>query len=119
MFSIDEESFYLSRVDQNQSMDTSQLSGNIFKQNNSGFHYGDLNSSVQSVGEDASFYKGSHRQSFDFTFSNLASSEQMGLHKLKEAFQCYLKKEEVKFSYLIFTLFFQLFFFYLVNLTKP
>jgi nuclear pore complex protein Nup133 len=38
--------------------------------------------------------KKGNRQSLDFTFSNLASTDQFLLNRLKEAFQCYLKKEE-------------------------
>lgn len=87
----------MGKIDQNLSLDASQLSGNLFKQNISNYHLNDLNSSVQSLSEDTSFYKGSHRQSFDFTFNYLATTEQMALNRLKDAFQCYLKKEEVNF----------------------
>ncbi|CAF0780515.1 unnamed protein product [Brachionus calyciflorus] len=86
--SLDEESFTTNRADQSLS-------------NVSNFHF-DLNSSVQSLGgEDTSFYKGAHRQSLDFTFSNLNSKEQLALTKLKESFQCYLKKEERESQLLI------------------
>jgi hypothetical protein len=47
--------------------------------------------SMQSPADDMSF-RG--RPSFDFSFTNVASSDQMSLNRLKEAFQCYLKKEE-------------------------
>jgi hypothetical protein len=52
------------------------------------------NLSMQSGDDSMINYKG-NRQSFDFTFSNLASTDQFMLNRLKEAFQCYLKKEEV------------------------
>jgi hypothetical protein len=38
------------------------------------------------------------RQSFDFTFNNLAAADQLTLNRLKEAFQFYLKKDEVNFN---------------------
>lgn len=86
--SIDEESFSGAKADQ--SLEMSQIKSNV-----SNYHFSDLNSSVQSLGEDTSFYKGMPRHTFDFTFSNLAKGEQLALNKFKEAFQCYLKKEEV------------------------
>lgn len=93
--SIDEESFSIGKADQ--SLEMSNL-----RSNTSNYHFSDLNSSVQSNGEDISFYKGANRHTFDFTFSNLAKSEQTVLNKLKDAFQFYLKKEEVCFYLLFF-----------------
>ena len=53
-------------------------------------------SSIQNV-DDLSFtMRGGSRQSFDMNFSNLMASDQSMVLMLKEAFQCYLKKDEVK-----------------------
>lgn len=47
--------------------------------------------------DDLSFtMKSGSRQSFDMNFSNLMASDQSMVLMLKEAFQCYLKKDEVK-----------------------
>jgi hypothetical protein len=58
------------------------------------------NVSVQSF-DDTSFNFKATRQSFDFNFTNFANSDQLMLNKLIEAFQCFLKKEEVYFLHLI------------------
>lgn len=47
-----------------------------------------------SIGEDVSFSVRAARQNFDFTFHNMASADQLTFGLLKDAFQCYLKKEE-------------------------
>jgi hypothetical protein len=54
------------------------------------------NISIQSMDDMSFSFKNAtnNRQSFDFTFSNLGQSDQYNLNRLKEAFQCYLKKEE-------------------------
>ena len=88
--SIDEEGV-LSMNEGNQSIDGSYFRSNL--PNNTPFN--DLsNVSVQSMDDTSFNFKGA-RQSFEFTFTNMASSDQLMLNRLKEAFQCYLKKEEV------------------------
>lgn len=44
--------------------------------------------------QDEISFRGSSNQSFEFTFTNMATSDQSLLVKLKEAFQFYLRKEE-------------------------
>ena len=91
--SIEEESF---RADANQSMDASYTANaNLMRGVNTSTNYNDLsNVSMQSM-DDISFnFKMNNRPSLDFTFSNMASADQFNLTRLKEAFQCYLKKEE-------------------------
>ena len=49
--------------------------------------------------DDLSFtMRGGSRQSFDMNVSHLMASDQSMVLMLKEAFQCYLKKDEVKGS---------------------
>jgi hypothetical protein len=74
----------------------SLLRGNTTSQNFSQYNPDLSNVSMQSLDDMSfNFNKTSNRQTtFDFTFSNTASTDQFNLTRLKEAFQCYLKKEE-------------------------
>jgi hypothetical protein len=55
----------------------------------------DMSLNMSGAGEDISFSVRAGRQAFDFTFSNLTSPDQTVFGLLKDAFQSYLKKEEV------------------------
>lgn len=99
--SIDEEGI-LSMNEGNQSIDGSYLRQNFA--NNTQFN--DIsNLSIQSMDDTSFNFKGA-RQSFDFTFSNMASTDHLMFNRLKEAFQCYLKKEEVILNFILFTKFY-------------
>jgi hypothetical protein len=102
--SIDEESSFTLGNRGDQSIDNSYLVGNSLlrgsnntpNQNFSQYNPDLSNVSMQSLDDMSfNFNKTSNRQAtFDFTFSNMASGDQLNLTRLKEAFQCYLKKEE-------------------------
>ena len=83
----------------NHSMEMSSannLASRHHQQHSTSMHFNDLsNLSMQMSGDESMLnnFRG-NRQSLDFTFSNLASTDQFMLNRLKEAFQCYLKKEE-------------------------
>jgi nuclear pore complex protein Nup133 len=59
-------------------------------------HLSDLSNVSMQSGDETMlmFNRGNNKPSLDFTFSNLASTDQFMVNRLKESFQCYLKKEE-------------------------
>jgi hypothetical protein len=84
----------MSRYDAvNQSIDGSFINPHRSMAAQSGYH--DLSNMSMQSGEDVSFSVKASRQAFDFTFNNLAKPDQLIFSNLKEAFQCYLKKDEV------------------------
>ena len=53
----------------------------------------------ETIGDDrfeASTFNKTKLAAFDFTFSNVSASDQSSLIRLKEAFQLYLRKDDVK-----------------------
>lgn len=89
-FSLDEESFHV----ENTSFANAHMSSvlNATASNVTTDHFNA--SSIQNV-DDLSFtMRGASRQSLDMNFSNLMASDQSMVLMLKEAFQCYLKKDE-------------------------
>ena len=89
----------MNQTEGNQSMGDTMFATSHVRASMTMNQFNDISNLSMQSGDDSMInYKG-NRQSFDFTFSNLASTDQFMLNRLKEAFQCYLKKEEV-LSYL-------------------
>ena len=76
---------------------------NVLRSNNTPHNCSQNNADFSNISmmDDMSFnFRTGNRQSFDFTFSSLASSDQLNMTRLKEAFQSYLKKEEVNINHI-------------------
>ena len=87
--SLDEESFHV----ENTSFATAHISSVLNTTASNTDHFN--NSGIQNVDDMSFTMRSGSRQSFDMNFSNLMASDQSMVLMLKEAFQCYLKKDEV------------------------